>query len=1454
MALQRGAGVLTARRVGLILVGGAAALLLAGVAAAAVLLATAPGHRALRNWAVATLSEMIDGTATIGSVDGALWRAADLRSVVLAGRDGKPVIRIERLRTTFALTDMLRRRLRFARIAVIRPVIILEQDSTGRWNIERLFKITPHDSTRPSAPRPLVDLRDVALTDGTVIVRERPRNGERRERTFTGITADLERLRPSHPDSAAIVARIRQLSVRVSDPLIAVMEARGDVSLDGDSLRFAMTRVVLPRTRASATGVAYWGGRNLALDAEIRASQFAFRDVKGLVPEVPDEGAGSADLRARLLENGAVSLDVHRAEVRTERSVVEGRGTVTIGAGGGVAVRGLDAQLAPLDLAVLAPYVDSLPVRGLVRGRVRATGSLRDLTVDADVSWSDEDVADAPVNLFDGAGRLALGGPDEVTFRSFTARNADFDFGTIQHFAPSVVLDGRLRASGTLEGPWRGAQFHGVIDHVGAPYRSTLHGDVRLGLAEPVTVDADVVLDSLSFELLRRSYPAIPLRGTMRGRASVHGPLTAMKVDAALTGPAGMLNANGTVGAAGDAATVVAQGTFDSLDLQRLSVDAPPTALWGRWSASLRVPADTAVPATGTARADLLRGRAAGVLLGTGSGAMRLEATRFEVDFARLAFAGGTFNASGALGRRGGSSSQIAFTLRADTVGYLEPLLRWSRRAAGDSSAVKLGGSASITGRVSGRLAAWTLTADAGLSALDMGESFGRGLRAQGRLVRDTSGYVIAVRGSADSVAAVGLLYAPVGLALTGSFDSLAVQLNAGFMTRSAVRSAFTIWSDTVVHVRAESLAVDLPVHTWRLTRPATAVFARDVIAFDTMELRSSAGVGYVRATGTLPRQGVADFALVADSVSLADVYALLQRDTTGVNGAVNGTVSIVGRAEAPAIEVRAALTDGRFGDYRLPLFQVLANYAQQRLTIKGGLWRDSMRIVSVNGSFPVDLSLQSVSRRKLPGDLSLVARADTLDMEVLGPLINVIRNPSGRMALDVRAEGTWDVTNYTGYVDIAEGSLRIPSLGAYYRGIDARFTLSREVMTVARCQLLGGDGVLDVSGTITFDSLFSARPDLRLGLVFSRFAAFDIPEFGAFTGSGNLQLNGPSLGATLTGRAVVDAGSLQFADLVQKRIVNLDDPEFRAMVDSSLTATADLGPSAHTVFFDSLRINNMTIVMGNDVWLRSSEANIQLTGEFQVDRTIESGIARYRLDGTMRTVRGTYKLVLGLENSFLSLSRDFRVTRGTVRFFGTPDFNPELDIVAENTVRTVQGPPLTVRAIIGGTLLYPQLRLESDQRPPLSETEIVSYLMFGQPPSNALSGNVGLSSVGGSFISGVGQALASELGLPLSYLTINSGINGRGTGQVSNGRNTTRLEAGAQLGDRTFLTLNAGLCEVKSSKLVGAGLEFRLTNRWTASTAFEPVIVECGTATALAGLTTRYQFGFDLFWQTGIR
>ena len=68
---------------------------------------------------------------------------------------------------------------------------------------------------------------------------------------------------------------------------------------------------------------------------------------------------------------------------------------------------------------------------------------------------------------------------------------------------------------------------------------------------------------------------------------------------------------------------------------------------------------------------------------------------------------------------------------------------------------------------------------------------------------------------------------------------------------------------------------------------------------------------------------------------------------------------------------------------------------------------RDSLRLLTLSGSLPIDLRLVGAGKRLLPGPLAIAARADSLDLKVAGPLTSLIADPSGGLSLDVRIAGS---------------------------------------------------------------------------------------------------------------------------------------------------------------------------------------------------------------------------------------------------------------------------------------------------------------------------------------------------------------------------------------------------------------------------------------------------------------
>jgi translocation and assembly module TamB len=305
------------------------------------------------------------------------------------------------------------------------------------------------------------------------------------------------------------------------------------------------------------------------------------------------------------------------------------------------------------------------------------------------------------------------------------------------------------------------------------------------------------------------------------------------------------------------------------------------------------------------------------------------------------------------------------------------------------------------------------------------------------------------------------------------------------------------------------------------------------------------------------------------------------------------------------------------------------------------------------------------------------------------------------------------------------------------------------------------------------------------------------------------------------------------------------------------------------------MRVGNVTVSAGPDLWLRSSEANVKLGGSLQValgrsQRAMDRGERQLALDGTLLAERGTYTLKAGV------LQRTFEVEGGTVRFFGDPDNNPALDIAALYTVRQYeQGTArqdVRVRVVLGGSLVTPSIRLESPDSLRISGADLISYLVTGTP-SFEVGGRASdyTSTAANVLLGSIGSALGSRLtGGALDLFEVQTGSVGQGL--TSGNRNLgssvlsgARLRGSGQLTERLFLRIDAGLCQV--GQLVGSGTEtfdpvaladavgvkvdWRISDVFAISAGMEPSTsaLLCASGASARGFApTPRQWGVDFF------
>lgn len=503
----------------------------------------------------------------------------------------------------------------------------------------------------------------------------------------------------------------------------------------------------------------------------------------------------------------------------------------------------------------------------------------------------------------------------------------------------------------------------------------------------------------------------------------------------------------------------------------------------------------------------------------------------------------------------------------------------------------------------------------------------------------------------------------------------------------------------------------------------------------------------------------------------------------------------------------------------------------------------------------------------RLEGDsIRASLRTEGVDLALVSAFTPAIGLARGAVRANVDISGTRSQPRIEGELSVVDGTATATAFGTRLEKINADIALTNDTVFVRR---LSAATIRETQGRVSVEGFIGLQeyrnPVFDLSLNATNFHAIEKPGLASLdiSTTAPVTLTGPYAGAVVRGAVRVDRGSIFIPELVEKKIVDLRDPEFAEFVDTLLVKDRKVLPTAPSAFTENLSLENLALNLGPDVWLRSSEANIQLGGSLNV--TSAGGSQRpertqLALEGTLNTIKGTYRL--NLVDPFVQPT--FDVESGALRFFGTPDLNPSLDIKAIHTVRqarqSITGRDVRVRVNIGGTLAEPKLALDNPDNLPLSESDLLSYLITGEQgfaldnTRSQYGSQLASAAVryGGTLLTNAiprGLLDIVELQTP----RLGSDVYAPGSTDYYLALLNTRAILGKQIGQRWFLGLSTGFCVVNSTNFVenlGLKLEYRFNAMYTVEGGIEPGTSDktCTRSSVGTFQQTPSQRGFDFF------
>ena len=1433
----------------------AAVLVVLAVAAVFFLTRTGPGVRWTVGQAVERMGAGIQGSVEVEGVEAAdLLEGALLLGVEIRDTDDRLFARADSLRIEYSVPALLRGDVVLDEVDA-RGLSVVVERLPGRQesNLTRIFASDAMEpDTARSQPRAGADrtilLRDVRIARGRVELRmpveegvpipegaytePAPGNGGTlRTYRFSEIDAELPRVSiadPGREGEAYHVARLTALAQIQREP-IRLVGLRGDLRRTGERLTMDVGRMELPDSRATGDVVATWSADGVVVDADLRVEPLALSELQWLLPRLP-RALVRGPVGLRTTPDTAV-LTFDGAELTTRETSVVARGAVqTVPE---LDFRDLRLELSPLWLPQLDQWLsEPLPVRGRTTGTLQLDGGLEALAVGGRLTLREEGVGPTTARV---SGVVSLAGRRGV--QGLQIDLEPLDYALLERLRPGLRMEGRgsllLEADGWLD---RGLSVVADLEHEAAGVsRSRLEaeGTIRTDSSD-VHLDLRGEVDPVDLRALRTLAPELGLAGEVEGPVRVTGRLGELRVETELRTEEGDVALDARFDARNPVAGYRIDGELEELRLSDLLGSLPaPTTVSGSVSA---------------------RGRGMDRQTLEGSAQLRLRSSRlarFEVDSAEIAVGveGGSirldtldahtnlahFRGAGRMAlTEEGPRGRVRLSFRNDSLRTVRPLLLGDTVIAADTlsplerdvlvfggvdpdtlpteSSIALEGSLAGEVTLEGGIDDFSAEGRASIREMVYGSNFLRGadltFSATGlpQLEGEFAGTL-----QADSVRWLERSFRGGRLELDymRPGGSALLELERSGDEDYRVRVAFEADSlGGVIHL--DELVLRFADVRWNLGGPATFEWSEEGLRVRDFRLIRPGPDGMrILADGDLPFRGAADFGLEVRRLRLGRVSGLLQTGED-VEGLVDLELTVGGTARDPVASGSLSADSLRFRNVTLSRMEGSVEYGERRLRGNLRAWRDSFLAGRIEVSYPVDLALQEREERILDEPMDVRVVTDSFPTVVLATFLETVEDVTGAVTGEVRFAGTPRDVRPSGGFRVEGGSFRLPALGIRPAEIEGTVELTEEDR--ARLDLQGrAGGQIRVQGTMELDPLTDPGFDLTIRADgFQAVARRDVQG----RVSGQVTLAGTFTRPVVTGSSRVDEGVLRIEEFERSaEVVDLSDPRFFEVVDTAVVEGRSGLAQSPNPFLQNLRVEVDLQVQRS--WLRSRNMNVEMAGNLIINWNRNTG--DLVLTGQLSAVRGTYT----------QFNRQFQVQDGTIEFVGTPGLNPNLGIQAVTRLRTAQGEPLTIVADVSGTLQSPRLSLTSDAQPPIAESDLVSYLLFGRPSFVLGSGETALlqqsaSQLLGAAVSRLGSAAIQEVGVDYFAVTQAPGSapgSAAGLGSTVAG---TQVEAGWYWGEDLFFSLlfrplvGVGSTAASQDRLAGMRIEWQLGDVWT--------------------------------------
>lgn len=337
--------------------------------------------------------------------------------------------------------------------------------------------------------------------------------------------------------------------------------------------------------------------------------------------------------------------------------------------------------------------------------------------------------------------------------------------------------------------------------------------------------------------------------------------------------------------------------------------------------------------------------------------------------------------------------------------------------------------------------------------------------------------------------------------------------------------------------------------------------------------------------------------------------------------------------------------------------------------------------------------------------------RTDIPNIGVFKNHIPHVSQLQGRVAGQLLFAGPLASPQINGAIELSNGALSIPATATELKNMRLRLAA-------------GANGEIDLNGQIgTPAGNLRASGRLRLSPLQLRLN---------LEGKNMLIANSKTAKVFVTPQFVINIDPAQGIDangtlLIPEAYISIPDTSAAVPLSKDVVIVNQKKPAAPTTATNNSPINaRIKVQLGNKVYFDNKDVKIRLIGGLDL-------IMKPR-----ENIRGEGRIEVASGNYFL-YGQELDIKRGRVIFSGVNIANPTIDFLALRTVGQVE-----VGASVSGTVKRLALKLTS--KPSMSDSFILSYLLFGKAPDGTMSSKdlmeMGANMAIGQFTSDIGAKI----------------------------------------------------------------------------------------------------------------